>query len=165
MIRTRLALATARQPLWVAAGVIAVMVGSVGAVLPVLPTTPFVILGAVCLGRGSPRLAQRLERHRVFGPAIADWRAHGAIAPRGKAVAHLMMGAALIVSLLAGVPGLVLALQAICLLAASFYILSRPNGGRDLREPGAFAAPARSPRPCGARQSGDSPWTTPSLWH
>lgn len=154
--------AGAGRPLWTAAGLVSVAIGAVGAVLPVLPTTPFVILGAVCFAKGAPCLAQRMEQHGVFGPMIADWQAHGAIAPRIKAIAHVMMGGALVLSLAAGLSVPVLAVQMTCLLGASAYILSRPSGRPTLSEPGANTAPARSPRPSGASPSGVSAWPVPA---
>jgi uncharacterized membrane protein YbaN (DUF454 family) len=150
MTLSRSSLSTVGQSLWVAAGTLAIGVGTVGAALPVLPTTPFVILGAFCFARGSPRLALALERHSVFGPMIGDWRAHRIIAPRYKVVAHLMMGAALLMSLLAGVSATVLTIQTICLAFASAYILTRPSGGEPPQEPDRDAVPARPLRPKGA---------------
>ncbi|MEM9973293.1 MAG: YbaN family protein [Pseudomonadota bacterium] len=155
MTRINTPLVTAGRPLWVAAGAVSIGIGAVGALLPVLPTTPFVILGAFCFARGSPRLARALEQHRVFGPMIADWRAHGAIAHRYKAAAHLMMGAALTVSIFMGVSGSILAIQAICLACASAYILSRPSGGDTPQKPGRETVPARPRRPHSAKQPGD----------
>lgn len=156
MTRIKSSLATASRPLWVAAGLVSVAIGAVGAVLPVLPTTPFVLLGAFCFARGSPRLAQKLEQHHVFGPIIADWRAHGAIAPRYKVIAHVMMGAALSASWLASVSGTVLAIQAICVVCASAYILSRPSGGTPPHEPGSTDAPSKPQRRQGASHFGDT---------
>lgn len=81
---------------WTALGFAALAVGSVGTLLPLLPTPPFVILAAFAFGKGSPRLRARLEAHRVFGPAIRDWKARGAIAPRHKVTTGLVMGLALL---------------------------------------------------------------------
>lgn len=113
---------------WVALGWVALALGAVGALLPVLPTTPFVILAAFAFGKGSPRLQAMLERHRVFGPIILEWRSTGAIAPRYKAVALAMMAAALGASVVLAVPATVLAVQAICMAGAAAFILTRPNG-------------------------------------
>jgi len=150
MTLSKSTLSAAGRPLWVAAGAVSIGIGAIGATLPILPTTPFVILGAFCFAHGSPRLALALEQHRVFGPIIADWRAHRAIAPRYKVIAHLMMGAALLVSLLAGVSTTVLTVQAICLACASAYILSRPSGGETAQKPDRGAVLARPKRPKGA---------------
>jgi uncharacterized protein len=121
---------------WLALGWCALAAGAIGAVLPVLPTTPFVILAAFAFGKASPRLQAWLERSRQFGPIIADWRANGAIAPRYKIISHVMMAAVFALSLWLSVPTWALTLQALCLLAASAFILSRPN-------PKPFVAPEK----------------------
>ena len=116
------------RPVWMVLGVTALALGALGVVLPVLPTTPFVLLAAFAFSQSAPRLAAALETHRVFGPIIADWRANGAIAPRYKAMAIAMMAAALAASLAAGLSPLVLAIQGLCMTAAASFILTRPNG-------------------------------------
>ena len=113
---------------WYAWGVLALAMGALGVVLPILPTTPLVILAAFAFGKGSPRVAAALEAHHLFGPIIAEWRAHGAIAPRYKVVALAMMAAVLAISFLIGFSLPVIAIQAICIAGAATFILSRPNG-------------------------------------
>ena len=120
----------AGRPIWTVAGVVSVAIGAVGVVLPVLPPTPFVILGAFCFAKGSPQLAHALEQNRIFGPMITDWRAYGAIAPRYKLIAHGMMAAALLLSVFVGVSVKVLLIQIFCMAGASAYILTRPSDGR-----------------------------------
>lgn len=114
---------------WATLGSVALVVGAVGVVLPVLPTTPFVILAAFAFAKGSPRLARWLEQSATFGPIIADWRANGAIRPRYKIAAIVMMGAALVLSAGLGFSRTVLAIQALCMLGAAAYILTRPSSG------------------------------------
>ncbi|MCX2725264.1 YbaN family protein [Roseibium salinum] len=118
---------TARRTLWLLIGFLALGLGALGAVLPVLPTTPLVILAAFAFGKSSPDLQARLESTRLFGPAIADWRAHGAIAPRYKTMAIVMMAAVFAVSLGMSVAVTVLIVQAVCLTGAAVFILSRPS--------------------------------------
>lgn len=115
---------------WLALGGLALCAGVIGIVLPLLPTTPFVILAAFAFSKSSPRLHRFLAEHPRFGPIIADWSAHGAIAPRYKALAVSMMLAALALSLWLAVPQRVLLLQLICMGGAAFFVLSRPNGPR-----------------------------------
>ncbi len=116
------------RPFWTFLGLLALALGAIGAVLPILPTTPLVILAAFCFAKGSPRLAAMLENHPTFGPIIAEWRDKGAIAPRYKAMAATMMAAAFGLSLWMGLRWEVLTLQAVCLLGAAAFVLSRPNG-------------------------------------
>ena len=78
---------------WFCLGGISLALGAIGAILPILPTTPFVILSAFAFGKSSPRLAAWLNNSPTFGPMIADWRSHGAIAPRYKRIAVTMMAA------------------------------------------------------------------------
>lgn len=116
--------------LWTGLGCIALALGLIGVVLPVLPTTPFVILAAFLFSKGSPRLRHWLISHRIFGPLIADWEAHGAIPRPVKRLACTVMALVFGVSVLAGVPTVVLIVQAICLGAAATYVLTRPDAPR-----------------------------------
>jgi uncharacterized membrane protein YbaN (DUF454 family) len=73
--------------LYLAAGLAFLALGLVGVALPVLPTTPFLILAAACFARSSLRLERWLIEHRRFGPPLVAWRERGAIPPRAKAAA------------------------------------------------------------------------------
>jgi uncharacterized membrane protein YbaN (DUF454 family) len=75
------------RALLVVLGTVALGLGALGLVLPVLPTTPFVLLAAACYLRASDRLHRRLVTSRTFGPTIVAWQEHGAIAPRAKVLA------------------------------------------------------------------------------
>ena len=77
-----------RRRVLAAAGFGALALGTVGVFLPLLPTTPFVLLAAYCFARSSPRFYQMLLRHRQFGPIIRDWQDHRCIALRTKVVAE-----------------------------------------------------------------------------
>ncbi|PWG01708.1 DUF454 domain-containing protein [Sphingosinicella humi] len=72
---------------YLAGGAISLLLGLVGAFVPLLPTVPFVILAAFCFARSSPRLETWLVGHRRFGPHIQAWRSRGAISPAGKRAA------------------------------------------------------------------------------
>jgi len=67
--------------------------GVVGAFVPLLPTTPFLLLAGACWARSSPRFHAWLLNHKVFGPTMRSWREHRALPPgvKGKAIALLIV--------------------------------------------------------------------------
>lgn len=72
-------------------GVLAVLLGILGIFLPLLPTTPFLLLASACFARGSVRLHRWLIGHRVFGKYIANFEAGHGIPLKGKIVATVML--------------------------------------------------------------------------
>jgi len=70
-----------------AIGIFFVALAILGAALPVLPTTPFLLVAASCFAKSSPRLHRMLLANRVFGPLIRDWQAHRSIPKKGKIMA------------------------------------------------------------------------------
>ena len=116
-----------KRAMWFTVGILAMVLAVIGAVLPLMPTTVFVILAAFAFGKSSRRIEARLLNSPAFGPIIADWRATGAIAPRYKVLAVGMMAASLVPSLALGVPAGLLIVQAICLSCVAGFVLSRPN--------------------------------------
>jgi uncharacterized membrane protein YbaN (DUF454 family) len=67
-----------------AAGIIFLVTGIIGIFLPILPTTPFVLLAVACFARSSDKLHQKLVNHRHFGPMISDWQQHRCIPKKIK---------------------------------------------------------------------------------
>lgn len=84
---------------WAALGTIFLALGAIGVVLPLLPTTPFVLLAAACYVRASPRLYNWLLGTRLFGPLIREWREHRSIPWRTKLFAIGMMAVTLTASI------------------------------------------------------------------
>lgn len=78
-------------------GWVFVGLGAAGTVLPVLPTTPFLLLAAACFARSSERFHRWLLGHRVFGPMVRAWEQERALPPgvKGKAIALLVVTLAL----------------------------------------------------------------------
>jgi len=116
--------------IWLASGLLFLALGGLGVVLPVLPTTPFLLVAAACFARSSPRLHGWLTAHPLFGPPIRDWQVHGAIRPRAKALAVSMMGLVFLASLIAGLPWKLLLAQGLLIGLGAAFVLSRPSGPR-----------------------------------
>jgi len=73
------------------AGTIALGLGIAGVFLPLLPTTPFILLAAACYARASVRFYNALLNHRTFGPLVREWRRHRSIPYRTKLYAIALM--------------------------------------------------------------------------
>jgi uncharacterized membrane protein YbaN (DUF454 family) len=114
--------------LFLVAGLAFLALGLVGVALPVLPTTPFLILAAACFARSSRRLERWLVEHRRFGPPLRAWRERGAIAPRAKAAALAGTALGFLLFRLSGDPGpLATAAVALLMLAGLGYVFTRPS--------------------------------------
>lgn len=79
------------KTIYIVLGWISLLLGVIGAFLPLLPTTPFVILAAYLFSKSSPRLHSWLTSNPYFGDAIIDWERHGVIRPKAKKMATLMI--------------------------------------------------------------------------
>ena len=82
------------KPFYLAVGWISVALGVIGVVIPILPTTPFLIVAVWAFSRSSPVFAERIRNHPVVGPYIRDWQDFGVIPVKAKILACLMMGTA-----------------------------------------------------------------------
>ena len=79
------------RPVLVMAGTTCVGLGVLGLFLPVLPTTPFLLVAAACYARASDRFYNWLLNNRTFGPTIREWRRYRSIPYRTKLTAIVMM--------------------------------------------------------------------------
>jgi uncharacterized membrane protein YbaN (DUF454 family) len=75
------------RPVLIVVGSLGVALGVIGAFLPLVPTTPFLLLAAACYARSSPRLLRWLNNNRLFGAYIRNWRAGRGIPRRDKIIA------------------------------------------------------------------------------
>ncbi len=113
------------------AGIAFVLLGIAGALLPVLPTTPFMLLAAACFARASPRFYNWLLNNRLFGPTVLEWRRHHSIPWRIKITAIVLMSVTLSVSVVFFVPWLELQIAlALCGVALGVYLYRIPSRDR-----------------------------------
>jgi uncharacterized membrane protein YbaN (DUF454 family) len=118
--------------IWLYIGHFFVGLGILGIFLPILPTTPFILLASACYSRGSERFNLWLLNHPVFGPALRDWRAQKIIRIKAKIVASISIFVAIGVVVLAekipiyGKVGMVSVVLPVWL-----YLVTRPSRPRD----------------------------------
>jgi hypothetical protein len=122
--------------LLVLAGTAFVALGIAGAFLPVLPTTPFLLLAAACYARASTRFYNGLLNNRTFGPVIREWQRHRSIPYRTKVSAIALMAITLSVSIVFFVepPALQMGL-AVFGLALAIYMYRIPSRDRPRHQP------------------------------
>ncbi len=111
-------------------GLFALGLAILGAFLPLLPTTPFLLVAAFGFARSSDTLHRWLINHKRFGPMIRDWQEHGAISRRTKQVSVAAMAATPVLSTALGAPPLIIAIQVPVLIGSAAFVLSRPSPQR-----------------------------------
>lgn len=89
-----------RGTLLIGLGMLCLVVGAVGALVPVLPTTPFVLLAAGCFGTSSPRLYGWLANTRYFGAFLENYKTGGGVPRRVKARSLVFLWGMLALSVL-----------------------------------------------------------------
>lgn len=101
--------------------------GAAGTILPLLPTTPFVLVAAWAAPKGSPRLALWLDTHPRLGPVLHAWHDHRAVPRRAKwaAAVTLVFSWALLWWLNTATG--VLIFLAFLFIAVAAFVISRPN--------------------------------------
>lgn len=110
------------------AGGVMLLLGIIGIVTPLLPTTIFLILAAWCFGKSSPRLEAWMLDHPRFGPSLRRWREQGAIPRRAKLMAVTGMSLGYALFWMQVRPGWMLATGVGALmLGSAIYVVSRPE--------------------------------------
>lgn len=115
------------RAVWLIFGLSSLCLAIAGVVLPLLPTVPFLLLTAYCFARSSTRLHDWLVTHPTLGPPIQHWREHGAISRRAKMLASASIACTFGISLIIGLAGWILALQAAVLTAVLVFIWTCPE--------------------------------------
>lgn len=87
------------KPFYNLVGALAVLLGILGLFLPLLPTTPFLLLASWCFARGSDRLHRWLLSHRVFGEYLRNFEAGRGIPLKAKILATVMLWTSLLLAI------------------------------------------------------------------
>jgi uncharacterized protein len=109
-------------------GWLSVGLGVIGIILPLLPTTPFLLVAVWAFSKSSPALAEKLRNHPKLGPTLRAWQDHGVIPTVGKVLSTVMMTAMGIYLVgFSGLPIWAAAVACLTMTAIAAYILTRPG--------------------------------------
>ena len=73
-----------KKYLYIYLGFIFVGLGSIGIIIPGIPTTPFILLAAWLFSKSSPKFENWLLNHKIFGPLIINWKLYRGISKNSK---------------------------------------------------------------------------------
>lgn len=104
--------------------------GIVGAFLPVMPTTPFLLVALWAFSKSSPRLKHWLMNHPRYGPTLRNWHDYGAIGTNIKLVAVIAMLASIGMLMTITDNLIVISVHAAIITLTAVFILSRPCAKR-----------------------------------
>ena len=111
-----------KHSLLIVIGLFFVILGAIGAVLPLLPTTPFLILALACFAESSPRFHKMLLNNKWFGPPLAQWENSHTVRKKVKfkAMGLIIATFGISILILSGRTGLQLMLVSFCLILLWF---------------------------------------------
>ena len=114
--------------IWNICGSISLILGILGAFLPILPTTPFIILAAFCFSNGSERIHNWMIEHKVWGPPIKDWQDGKGLSRRVKIWAISLMWISILISAHYFVPIMGVKIFLICVaIWVSWFLANQPT--------------------------------------
>ena len=113
---------------YIVVGTIALVIGAIGLFLPVIPTTPLVILAAACYYRGSDRLHNWILSSRWFGETVKNYQEGRGLTRDTKVRAISMMWAMILISAWFFVSNLFVRVAIICVaIGVTVYLVSLPT--------------------------------------
>jgi uncharacterized protein len=117
-----------KKYLYLAAGWASVGLAILGIILPIFPTTPFLLVAVWAFSRSSPELAERIRNHKTFGPLVRNWQDAGVIPIKAKIAAFLMMiGTSTYVWFYSPAPKWMAVVAIIAMAAISLYVARQPS--------------------------------------
>lgn len=108
--------------LWITLGWTSVGLAIAGALLPLLPTTPFLLLAAFAFSKGSTHLHDWLMTHPQLGPPIHNWQAYRAVSRRVKIYASISMLGIFVLSIVLAAPWWAVTMQGIILAVVAIFL-------------------------------------------
>ncbi len=104
------------------------VLGIIGAFLPVIPTTPFLLLAAYFYSKSSDKIHFWLMNHKYLGPSLKDWHERGEIGIKTKWIATVMLGLIMALRIpTLDIPMAVKAFAISVLLGVLIFIWTRPS--------------------------------------
>lgn len=112
---------------WRSLVVIFIMLGIIGAILPGMPTTVFLILAAWAASKGWPQMDAWLLNHPKYGATLRNWREYGTVPRKAKWIASIMMLISGVLMLFTNAPILVKIFTDVTMLIVAIWLWSRPE--------------------------------------
>ena len=116
-----------RNPFYLVFAYTCVGLGIIGAFLPLLPTTPFLLLAAWAAPKGSSALHHWLYEHPRFGAALIAWEQNRAVSTRSKWTACLLMGVGWLIMYVQTSTWVVPAITGVLFLGVGAFLITRPT--------------------------------------
>jgi len=120
-----------KRILFIVLGTLFLGIGCIGIILPILPTTPFLLLAAACYLRGSERIHQWMLRNRIFGKFIRNYLEGKGITPRQKVFTLAFLWLMMTFTIFYMIENLILRILLFMIaFAVSVHILKLPTQGK-----------------------------------
>ncbi|NRB39704.1 MAG: YbaN family protein [Pseudomonadales bacterium] len=121
------------KALFILLGFISFALGFIGIFLPLLPTTPFILLAAFFFSKSSERFYGWLINIPTFGPMIMQWNEYGCVSQKGKIASAVAMTAVIVYFWIFREMAIPIKLAVTCImLTVMAYVLSRPKPPQQL---------------------------------
>ena len=121
-----------RRPLLLGTGWLCVGLGIIGIIMPLFPTTPFLLVAVWAFSRSSPEMAEKIRSHRLAGKYVRDWEDEGVVPVSAKVLATLMMSVMFgYLSIWSNAPAWLVIGAGLAMAGAAAYVLSRPSRRSD----------------------------------